>query len=101
MTGAERRSFQAAMALNYCGGSARQAARGLGGKRDTVELGLNERRTGVICLGGHSADSSGSLGTVVRSRFPGGVSAVAQHDGSGSTPEGLPPAQGREGYASQ
>ena len=37
---------------------------------------------------------------MARSRFPGGVSAVAQHDGSGSEPEWLPPAPGREGYAS-
>jgi len=55
MTGAERRSFQAAMALKYCGGSARQTERVFGWNRDTVELGLNERRTGVICLGAQSA----------------------------------------------
>ena len=55
MTGAERRSFQAAMALKYCGGSARQTERVFGWNRDTVELGLNERRTGVMCLGAQSA----------------------------------------------
>lgn len=56
MTGAERRSFQAAMALKYGGGNARQAERVFGWNRNTVELGLNERRTGVICLGAQSAD---------------------------------------------
>ena len=55
MTGAERRSFQAAMAVKYCGGSARQAERVFGWNRDTVALGLNERRTGVRCLGAQSA----------------------------------------------
>ena len=55
MTGAERRSFQAAMALKYGGGSARQTERVFGWNRDTVELGLNERRTGVMCLGAQSA----------------------------------------------
>lgn len=55
MTGAERRSFQAAMALKYWGGSARQTERVFGWNRDTVELGLNERRTGVRCLGAQSA----------------------------------------------
>lgn len=55
MTGAERRSFQAAMAVKYGGGSARQPERVFGWNRDTVELGLNERRTGVMCLGAQSA----------------------------------------------
>jgi hypothetical protein len=51
MSGAQRRSFQAAMTLKYCRGSARQAERVFGWNRDTVELGLHEQRTGVICLG--------------------------------------------------
>ena len=55
MLGAERRSFQAAMALKYCGGSARQAERVFGWGRDTVQLGLHELRTGVACLGARSA----------------------------------------------
>jgi biotin operon repressor len=55
MTGVERRSFQAAMALKYCGGNARQAERVFGWGRDTVELGLHEQRTGVICLGAQAA----------------------------------------------
>ena len=55
MTGVERRSFQAAMALKYCGGNARQTERVFGWGRDTVELGLHEQRTGVSCLGAQAA----------------------------------------------
>jgi hypothetical protein len=55
MCAAERRSFQAAMTLKYCRGSARQAERVFGWNRDTVELGLHEQRTGVICLGAQAA----------------------------------------------
>lgn len=55
MSGADRRSFQAAMTLKYCRGNARQAERVLGWNRDTVELGLHEQRTGITCLGAHMA----------------------------------------------
>jgi hypothetical protein len=52
---AERRSFQAAMALKYCGGSARLAESLFGWNRHAVELGLHERRSGVTCLGAQKA----------------------------------------------
>lgn len=55
MTGAERRAFQAAMTLKYCQGNARLAERVFGWGRETVQLGLNEHRTGIICLGMQSA----------------------------------------------
>lgn len=55
MSGADRRSFQAAITLKYCRGSARQAERALGWNRDTVELGLHEQRTGITCLGAQGA----------------------------------------------
>ena len=55
MTGVERRSFQATMALKYCGGDGRQAERVFGWGRHTVQLGLHEQRTGVICLGAQAA----------------------------------------------
>jgi hypothetical protein len=55
MSGVDRRSFQAAMTLKYCRGSARQAERVLGWNRDTVELGLHEQRTGITCWGAHLA----------------------------------------------
>ena len=66
MPGPERRSFQAAMALKYCRGNPRQAERVFGWNRDTIELGLNEQRTGVICLGAQGASS------VLRKPPPGG-----------------------------
>jgi len=57
MTGAKRRAFQAAMTVKYCGGNARRAERMFGWGRHTVELGLAERCTGIICLGAQSAFS--------------------------------------------
>lgn len=55
MSGVERRAFQAAMALKYCGGNARHAERVFGWGRETVQLGLHERRTGLICVGAQAA----------------------------------------------
>jgi Rhodopirellula transposase DDE domain len=57
MNGAKRRAFQAAMAEQYCAGNPRQAERLFGWRRETVEVGLAERRTGVTCLGGQAAFS--------------------------------------------
>ena len=57
MTGATRRSFAAEMTLPYCDGDARQAESGLGWGRHTVELGVAERRTGILCRGAQSACS--------------------------------------------
>jgi len=57
MTGAKRRAFQAEMTVKYCGGNARQAESLFGWGRHTVELGLAERRTGIMCLGAQSACS--------------------------------------------
>ena len=61
MLGAERRAFQAAMALKYCAGSARQAEVVFGWSRRAVELGLHEARTGVICLSAQSAIAGDKL----------------------------------------
>ena len=55
--GAERRAFQADMTLKYCEGSARQAESIFGWGRQNVEVGLAEKRTGIICLGTHAAFS--------------------------------------------
>ncbi|MDP1980988.1 MAG: hypothetical protein Q8K23_00440 [Sulfuritalea sp.] len=55
MRGEARRSFQAAMSIKYCEGSARQTESMFGWNRETVAVGLHERRTGIICLGGHEA----------------------------------------------
>lgn len=43
------------MSLKYCGGSARLTETVLGWGRNNVELGLAEKRTGIVCLGVQSA----------------------------------------------
>jgi len=55
LTGHKRRAFQAQVTLDYLDGSARQAERVFGWGRHTVQLGLHETRTGIICLGNFSA----------------------------------------------
>lgn len=55
MLGVKRRAFQAEMTVKYCAGSPRQAEVLFGWNRDAVELGLHERRTGIVCLNVHSA----------------------------------------------
>ena len=57
MTGATRRAFQAEMTVKYCDGNARQAESVFGWGRNTVALGLAERRTGILCLGAQSTCS--------------------------------------------
>lgn len=51
LRGVERRSFQAEMTLKYCKGSARLAERVFGWGRESVEVGLAEKRTGIVCIG--------------------------------------------------
>ena len=53
----DRRSFQAEIVLKYCGGSARLAETIFGWGRQSVETGLGEKRTGILCLGARSAFS--------------------------------------------
>jgi hypothetical protein len=55
MLGAKRRAFQAEMAVKYCAGSPRQAEVLFGWSRDAVELGLHEKRTGIVCLSAQSS----------------------------------------------
>jgi hypothetical protein len=43
------------MTLKYCQGNVRQAERVFGWGRETVLLGLNEHRTGIICQGAQAA----------------------------------------------
>jgi hypothetical protein len=57
MTGPTRRAFQAEMTLKYCGGNPLLAETIFGWGRHTVEVGLGERRTGIMCLGAQSAFS--------------------------------------------
>jgi hypothetical protein len=55
--GATKRAFQAEMALKYCGGNPLLAETIFGWGRHTVEVGLAERRTGILCLGAQSVFS--------------------------------------------
>src|SRR5919205_582410 len=57
MSGPKRRAFEAEMTLKYCGGNPLLAETLFGWGRQTVALGLAERRTGIICLGAQSAFS--------------------------------------------
>jgi hypothetical protein len=57
MTGPTRRSFEAEMTLKYCEGNPLKAEAIFGWGRQTVALGLAEKRSGIICLGAQSAFS--------------------------------------------
>ncbi len=57
MTGPTRRAFEAEMTIKYCEGNPLMAEAVFGWGRQTVALGLAERRTGIICLGAQSACS--------------------------------------------
>jgi len=57
MQGAERQSFRAEITEKYFNGSARIAERVFGWGRNSVELGLAERRTGIECVGAQSGYS--------------------------------------------
>lgn len=57
MHGAERRAFLAEVTLKYCQGNARKAETVFGWGRSTIETGLSEKRTGIICLGAQSCFS--------------------------------------------
>jgi hypothetical protein len=57
MSGPKRRAFEAEMTLKYCGGNPLLAETIFGWGRHTVELGLAERRTGIVCLGAQAAFS--------------------------------------------
>jgi hypothetical protein len=49
LTGYQRRLFQAEVAIELCGGNARQAERRFGWGRDTVATGLHELHGGLRC----------------------------------------------------
>jgi Rhodopirellula transposase DDE domain len=57
LTGPTRRAFEAEMTVNYCGGNPLMAEAIFGWGRQTVALGLAERRTGIMCLGAPAAFS--------------------------------------------
>jgi Rhodopirellula transposase DDE domain len=57
MSGPQRRAFEAEMTLKYGRGNPLLAETLFGWGRHTVEVGLAERRTGIICLGAQAAFS--------------------------------------------
>ena len=57
LTGPARRSFEAEMTLKYGEGNPLKAEAIFGWGRQTVALGLAEKRSGLICLGAQSAFS--------------------------------------------
>src|SRR5256712_172338 len=57
MTGPKRRAFEAEMTIKYGGGNPLKAEAVFGWGRQTVALGLAERRSGIICLGAQAAFS--------------------------------------------
>ena len=58
INGVERRGFQGKMTLKYCQGRARLAQTVFRWGRENIELGLGEKRTGIICVGLQSAFST-------------------------------------------
>jgi hypothetical protein len=54
LSGHKRRSFQAEMSLKYCCGNPRLTETVFGWSRESVELGLAEKRSGIICIGSQS-----------------------------------------------
>ncbi len=55
LTGHRKRDFMAKVAEDYLQGSARKAERVFGWSRNSVQLGLHERRTGLICVDNYQA----------------------------------------------
>lgn len=54
LKGYERRAFMAEVSEQVCSGSARHTETLFGFNRHTVALGLNERRTGLVCYGNYA-----------------------------------------------
>lgn len=50
LTGIKRRAFQAQVAIDYLNSNSRLAEKTFGWDRKTVALGLNEYRTGIVCV---------------------------------------------------
>jgi hypothetical protein len=55
LTGNRKREFMAKVTKDYFNGSARQAETVLGWNRHSVQLGLHERRTGIVCVDDYRA----------------------------------------------
>ena len=59
LKGAPRRAFMAEMTLKYCDGRSRLAEAVFGWGRETVEVGLAEKRTGLECVGAQAGFCGG------------------------------------------
>lgn len=55
LTGYRKRDFIAKVAEDYFNGSARKAESEMGWKRTSIQTGLHERRTGIICVDNYGA----------------------------------------------
>jgi hypothetical protein len=55
LNGHRKRDFMAKVAEDYLGSSGRKAERVFGWSRQSVQLGLHERRTGLICVDNYRA----------------------------------------------
>lgn len=55
LTGNRKRDFMAKVSEDYLDGSARKAETVLGWNRHSVQLGLHERRTGIVCVDNYRA----------------------------------------------
>ena len=55
LTGNRKRDFMAKVSEDYCEGSARKAETIFGWNQHSVQLGLQERRTGIICIDNYQA----------------------------------------------
>lgn len=55
LTGCRRRDFMAKVAEDYFDGSARKTETYLGWNRDSIQLGLHERRSGLLCADNYQA----------------------------------------------
>lgn len=55
LTGCRKRDFIAKVTEDYFNGSARKAESVMGWKRTSVQTGLHERRTGLICIDNYGA----------------------------------------------
>jgi hypothetical protein len=58
LTGNRKRDFMAKVTEDYFEGSARKAETVLGWNRHSVQLGLHERRSGIICVDNYRARGS-------------------------------------------
>ncbi len=55
LTGHRKRDFMAKVAEDYFASSARKTETVLGWNRDSVQLGLHERRSGIVCVDNYQA----------------------------------------------